>query len=121
MLHCGIDLVEIGRIRPLIQKERFLNRVYGAEELAELRAHGMRAESAAGGFAAKEAFLKVVERGIGAVPLCEIQILHRESGAPYYRLSGKAARLARGMELSLSITHTDTQAAAFAVAQEEKR
>ena len=47
-------------------------------------------------------------------------MLRRESGAPYYRLSGAAADLAENVEIALSITHTDTQAAAFAVATGEE-
>lgn len=121
MIRCGVDLVEIPRIEELIRRERFLARVYGCEELAQLYARGLRAESAAGAFAAKEAFLKVFEQGILSLPLCEIEVLHRPGGAPFYRLSGRAAIVAQGFELAVSITHTDTQAVAFAVAQEVGR
>ncbi len=119
MIHCGVDLIDIARVEPLLQKRRFLERVFGSHELAELERRGMPARSAAGNFAAKEAFLKLFERGIFSVPLREIEVLRRESGAPYYRLSGSAAELAAGAQIALSITHTDTQAAAFAVAQRE--
>lgn len=118
MIRCGVDLVDIARMGPLIAKQRFLERVFGLRELEELQKRGMPLQSVAGSFAAKEAFLKLFERGIFSIPLREIQVLHRPTGAPYYALSGIAAEAADGMELSLSITHTDTQAAALAVAQE---
>ncbi|HIR53089.1 MAG TPA: holo-ACP synthase [Candidatus Onthovicinus excrementipullorum] len=120
MIRCGIDLLDIARIEDLIRKRRFLERVFGPQELEQLKRRGMPAQSAAGNFAAKEAFLKLFERGIFSVPLREIEVLRRESGAPYYRLSGAAADLAENVEIALSITHTDTQAAAFAVATGEE-
>lgn len=118
MIRCGIDLVDIVRMEPLVRKERFLTRVFGEQELQALRSRGLPLQSVAANFAAKEAFLKLFEQGIFSVPLREIQVLRRPGGAPYYLLCGAAAELAAGMELALSITHTDTQAAAFAVAQE---
>lgn len=118
MIRCGVDLVDITRLGPLVTKQRFLERVFGLQELEELQKRGMPLQSAAGSFAAKEAFLKLFERGIFSIPLREIQVLHRSNGAPYYMLSGMAAQVADGMELALSITHTGTQAAAVAVAQE---
>lgn len=120
MIRCGIDLVDIERMGPLVRKERFLKRVFGERELEYLKSCGMPANSAAGNFAAKEAFLKLFEQGIFSVPLREIEVLRRESGAPYYRLSGRAKALAQGAEIALSITHTDHQAAAFAVALREE-
>ena len=76
-----------------------------------------RAASAAANFAAKEAFLKACGKGLGGFALADIQVLRAESGAPYYALKGAAAAhmAENGLHVSLSLSHEDGLAAAFAV------
>ena len=120
MIKNGIDAVEIGRIEHSLESESFKKRVYGSQELKELE--HKRAESYAGAFCAKEAFSKALGTGVRGFSLCEVQVLHDEYGAPYLSLSGNAEKIARekGLEFSLSITHTDTLAIAFVTAYTEE-
>ncbi|OCA89348.1 holo-ACP synthase [Bacillus sp. FJAT-27225] len=106
----GMDLVEIGRIKKLIERqERFPERILTLAEmdlyltLPERR----RAEFLAGRFAAKEAFAKAFGTGIGEkLSFHDIEIGKALSGKPYFKKPGNVSA-------HLSITHT----AQFAAAQ----
>ena len=105
----GCDVIEVERIRKAIDRGGFLERVYTPEELefctTEQGRH--KYESLAARFAAKEAFLKAVGTGLGGFALCDLAVLRRESGAPYFALTGPAAAWAaeQGVTVHLSLTH----------------
>ena len=115
----GTDLCRNARMEKGLASPAFLRRVYGPVERAMLdgRTGIARLSGAAANFAAKEAFLKAAGVGIGAFAMADIQVLRRESGAPYYRLSGTAAQFLadRGLAAHLSLTHEGEYALAFAV------
>jgi len=118
MLRTGIDLIEIERVRDLLERygRRFLERVFTSQEIAEV---GENVASLAGRFAAKEAVSKALGTGIGAVAWREIEILRGPRREPLLHLHGGAARLAGELglqEWSLSISHSQTDAVAMAVA-----
>ena len=114
----GIDSVEIARVERLMEKERFFTEILGKEEYAMYRKHGLKAESIAGAFCAKEAFGKALGTGISGFSWNEVEVLHDEKGKPYYSFSGKAKEIVEteGLVFDLSITHTKTAATAIAVA-----
>ena len=118
MIRNGIDLVEIDRIRRSLESPSFLQKVFGEHERVAFLEHGLRAESAAGAFAAKEAFSKALGTGIRGFSLKEVEVLHDQYGAPYFLLSGKAAAIAaeQKLDFALSITHTKDYAAAVVTA-----
>jgi holo-[acyl-carrier protein] synthase len=60
----GIDIVEISRITGMLERygERFLNKVFTEEEIRYAQRKKRIQESLAGRFAAKEAFMKAVEK-----------------------------------------------------------
>lgn len=74
----GTDIVQISRIEKSLQTERFKTRVFTENEIA----HCKKAESFAGLFAGKEAYLKALGTGINC-RLNSIEILHNEKGKPY--------------------------------------
>lgn len=121
----GIDLLDIGRVRKLLAQphgERFVERVLTPQEreLAAKRG-GRLAEFVAGRFAAKEAIVKALGCGIGReVGFQDICVLPDKKGKPECRLTEAAwMRLGRmePLNLHLSITHSDTTAGAYAVAE----
>ncbi|MBO4894829.1 MAG: holo-ACP synthase [Clostridia bacterium] len=114
----GIDSVEISRIEKSIQKESFVKRVFGEEELAELKSRNMPAESAAACFCAKEAFSKAIGTGVRGFELKEVQTLHNDMGKPYLVFGGDAKKIVNelGYSFDISITHTDTAATAVVIA-----
>lgn len=121
MLKNGIDLVEIERIRQSCENPAFVRRVFGAAEQAQFAAQKHPEAHMAGAFAAKEAFSKAMGTGLRGFSLCEVEVLHDALGAPYFSLSGQAKALAdaKNLEFALSITHTDSLAAAFVTAYKE--
>lgn len=114
----GLDICRIPRMAEAIARPRFLERYYSAEEQAYIRGKGAcAAQTAAGLFAAKEAFLKALGTGIDSLALSDIGVTHDAAGAPHYRLTGKYADLAD--RAWLSVTHDGDTAAAVCVLEAE--
>ena len=115
----GLDLCEITRMENAMTHPRFLSRVFSPEEQEYIRSKGKTGgQTAAGIYAAKEAFVKAVGTGITTLNLCEIQVSHDEKGAPLYLLGDRQKELLslRGAESAyLSITHEGGMAAALCV------
>ena len=113
-----MDLTSVSRMARSIEKEHFVQRVFGEEEqqLFAQRA-GRAAQSAAANFAAKEAFLKAAGVGLGGFALRDIQALRLESGAPVYRFSGTALEYMQTHHLAapLSLSHEGDMAAAVCI------
>ena len=122
----GCDLCQAARVEQKLtgpHGAHFAARVYGPAERAALALvpgtplSRHQAESAAADFAAKEAFLKAAGTGLSGFALDEIQAVRRESGAPEYRFSGRAAEwmAQRGLRAQLSLSHEGGLALAFCV------
>lgn len=120
MLLVGIDLVECKRIEKSLKNEHFCRRVYGLDEQKWLKERKFCAESAAACFCAKEAFGKAMGIGICGFALSDVQLMHRASGCPYLKLSGRAADIAKGIQFSVSVTHTREYASVVVIGEPEK-
>ena len=56
ILDIGVDIIEIYRIKELLEKNpRFLERTFTDKEIEYFKNKGLKAETVAGNFAAKEA------------------------------------------------------------------
>ncbi|MFW2331856.1 MAG: holo-ACP synthase [Nitrospinota bacterium] len=120
-IRSGADIVTIARFERSLAKyrERFKERVFSKVELERLLTKPATILSLAARFAAKEAFMKLIGKGLWSIPLRDISILNRSTGRPYYLLSGAAeceADLLGIVSLDLSLSHDKTMAMAFAVA-----
>ncbi len=114
----GNDCVDIGRMEKLIKKEHFMHRVFTQDERKLFAQRGAKtAQSAAACFAAKEAFLKACGKGIFSFSFTDMAALRKESGAPYFQLSGMAEHFCKenGLCVHLSLTHEKGLAFAFVV------
>lgn len=117
----GTDLVETARIARSIQShgEAFLSRCFTDGEIAYCRTHRASELPFAARFAAKEAVAKAFGTGIGAaMNWTDIEICRLESGQPTVRLHGAAEQQAQDLgvtEIKLSLTHTASYAAAYAL------
>ena len=119
----GSDLVDVRRIERMIARygERFLERIFTAEERARSDGRARRAESYAKRFAAKEACAKALGTGLRAgVFFRDLGVVNIRGGRPTMRLTGGAAeRLARllpaACEAQIDITLTDEGPLAQAV------
>ena len=114
----GIDSVEIKRIKELINKERFLERVFSDDEIKEFSLRNNKPEHIAAAFAGKEAFSKALGTGISGFKLTEVSLLHLENGKPYLKFSGNALSIVneKGLSFDVSVTHTDSLATVIVIA-----
>ena len=71
--------------------ERFLRRIYTADELAYCRG---RAPQLASRFAAKEAVMKALGTGRRGVDWSDIEVVRRRGGRPNIQLHGRAYKVA---------------------------
>jgi holo-[acyl-carrier protein] synthase len=109
----GIDLIEIERVeRALERRPGLRERLFTRQELSYADARARPARHLAARFAAKEAVIKALD-GPALAPSA-IEIL--PGAPPTVRLHGRAAELAEGREISVSLTHSREGAAAVALA-----
>jgi holo-[acyl-carrier protein] synthase len=118
MIRSGVDLIEVGRVRTAIEQhgERFLQRIFTANELADCQG---QVPSLAARFAAKEAAAKALGTGIGDVSWQEIEVRRGPKKEPYLVFYGEARKLSDALglnEWSLSLSHTHEHAIALVVA-----
>jgi holo-[acyl-carrier protein] synthase len=110
-LGIGIDLIEIERVeRALERRPRLADRLFTPAELAYARKRARPGRHLAARFAAKEAVIKALGRG---VPPREIEVVAGEP--PRLQLHGRAAEAAGGAEFAISLTHSRESAAAVAI------
>jgi len=110
----GIDLLEIERLeRALVRRPRLAERLFTAAELEYAAAHARPVQHLAARFCAKEAVAKAL--GLHGWAFRDVEVVAGD-GAPTIRLTGTPAARAGGREVSISMTHTDTTAAAVAIA-----
>lgn len=118
----GCDVCDIARMQKIIENPRFLERYFTAYERGYIASRAKSAQTAAGLFAAKEAFVKALGSGFVGLGAGDIAIRHDENGAPYYDLNEKtrAALQARGAARALlSISHDGGVALAVAILEED--
>ena len=118
MLTTGIDVIEISRIRKVIDRwgDRFVRRIYTEQEIEYCRG---RVANLAGRFAAKEATMKALATGVRGVGWKDIEVIRHDGGSPSVRLSGRALGRSERLgiyDLSLSISHSREYAVAMVVA-----
>lgn len=122
-LSVGVDIIELDRVQRVVERygERFLARLYTAEEIAR---YGDRLPELAARFAAKEAVSKALGVGLNhmsshGIGWREVEVLPDPLGKPVLRLSGRARRLAEAQglrEWAISLSHGRDYAVAFVVA-----
>ena len=125
ILGIGIDLVEVERLARSLARfgDRLTGKLLSAREL-ELMASKAQGRPAwlARQFAAKEAVSKALGTGMkGGVHFRQIEVLRRETGAPFVELQGRARQRAADLgvqAMHISITDEKRYAIAYAVAED---
>jgi holo-[acyl-carrier protein] synthase len=120
----GIDLVEIERADRMLSRreEQALDRLLTPRERAYVEARGYPARHFAARLAAKEAVYKALQSlpGARAIGWREIEVISGEEGRPHLELHGLALELATaagGVQLHVSLTHTEQTAGAVAIVE----
>lgn len=136
----GTDVIEVSRIKQALERPGFMKRVYSESEIAYCLGSNQSVDAVdsdksdaynvseltdlaiqrfAVRFTAKEAVLKAMGVGLGAVKFADISTLSSESGAPELVLTGTAQALAQKQGISgwlVSLSHSDLVAQAFVAA-----
>lgn len=115
ILGVGSDLVDVRRIDEVLRRhgERFLNRIFTAEERAKAERRANRVETYAKRFAAKEACSKALGTGFrSGVFWRDMGVVNLPSGRPTMRLTGGALQrlesmIPSGYEARIDVTLTD--------------
>ena len=114
MLSVGTDIVNVSRIRSLIDKynNKFLNKVFSDDEIAYCNKYSDSAIHYAGKFSAKEAVIKAISKNKTAefVSYKDIVISNDEINKPFV-----ISRKVDTSNIELSISHTKEFAFSFAV------
>ncbi|OQX85084.1 MAG: hypothetical protein B6D63_03005 [Candidatus Latescibacteria bacterium 4484_7] len=117
----GIDITSIKRIKSLIEKkgEKFLQRVFTENEISYCNDRKDSASSFAARFAAKEAFLKALGKGIyQGISLRDISIENDTTGKPAIVLA-EGIKVNRDIErfdkIHLSLSHEENLAIAMVI------
>ncbi|MGC8778525.1 MAG: holo-ACP synthase [Candidatus Caldatribacteriaceae bacterium] len=114
----GIDLVEIERIHRVLLEfgDRFLDRIFGEEELEFYRGKSQKRfqEGVAALFASKEAVKKLFLQEGERIGWKDVQILHTISGKPVVQLRPPFDQ--RFQYVSLSISHSSSLVVAVTIA-----
>src|SRR5436305_13480265 len=116
----GIDAVEVDRFRIVLRRTPGVaTRLFTEGERAAGARRRGPAPRLAARFAAKEAVMKALGVGLGAVAFRDVEVVKAPSGAPSLSWTGRAADLAarRGVtSWHVSLTHSGLVAEAVAVA-----
>ncbi|MFH1282600.1 MAG: holo-ACP synthase [bacterium] len=109
---CGVDIIEVERIRKLIQgNPNFTNRIFTDKEINYCMKKKNKWQHFAVRFAAKEAIWKCL--GYRGMALRDIGIRNNPDGKPCADLKRKFKGLEK--RISISLSHTEHHAVAFAV------
>ena len=112
----GLDLLDVERLeRALERRPTLAARLFSDDELEYAGARARPARHLAARFCAKEAVAKAL--GLGGWSFRDVEVV-ATGAAPEIRLTGTAAERARelGVAVRVSLTHTDSTAAAVALA-----
>ena len=117
----GIDLVDIERFRRSLERTPTMRqRLFTEAELAYVASQADDAASLAARFAAREAVMKSLGLGLGAFGFHDAWVDRADSGVPSLVITGRARELADAAGVRswhLSLTHSDTVAGAYVVAE----
>lgn len=127
-INCGVDIIEINRIKETMEASgpAFVERVFTEAEKNYCESKkAVKYKSYAARFAAKEAVAKALGTGIQeGISWTDIEVITNETGAPSIILSGMAKekfKLSGGESISISLSHGDDHAIAFAVIERKEK
>ena len=119
ILDIGIDIVEIERLEKALQRnKRFLDKLFTKEEIDYFKSKGLKTETIAGNFSAKEAISKALGTGIRNFNFKDIEILRDKKGKPIVKTYNNLRKICidyNVLEIKVSISHSKNYAVANAI------
>lgn len=116
----GIDIIEVQRVAEKVGKQNgFREKIFSASEISFCESKINRSEHYAARFAAKEAFLKAIGKGLTETfDLNQIVVSNDELGKPTITLTGQLEIKARELhwtKIHVSLSHLKSIACAVVV------
>lgn len=111
----GVDIVEVDRMSFFLESQRRMQKIFTDNEIKYIKEKNMNLQSAAGFWAAKEAFSKALGTGFVGFSLLDVEVIAAENKRPYIILHSDAARIYSekcGKHIFLSISHEKKYAVA---------
>ena len=122
ILGIGVDIICNKRIKTSIKKKKFIERIFGKNEIANAKNLSNKTNYFAKRFAAKEAFVKAIGTGFSNnLNFKDIEILNDKIGKPYYLMSKKMIKViyrkfnTKKLDLFLSISDEKDYSVAFSI------
>ncbi|MBC6004799.1 MAG: holo-ACP synthase [Paeniclostridium sordellii] len=119
ILDIGIDIVEIERVEKALQRnKKFLDKLFTKEEIDYFKSKGLKTETIAGNFSAKEAISKALGTGIRNFNFKDIEILRDKKGKPIVKTYNNLRKICidyNVLEIKVSISHSKNYAVANAI------
>ncbi len=116
----GIDSVDISRLAQMLERRRSMaERLFTPGERSYAARLRNPAPSLAARFAAKEATMKALGVGLGALDLTDVDVRRSGVGPPSLHVTGRGGSLAASLGVTgwmVSLTHTETVASAVVAA-----
>lgn len=109
----GIDLVYINRFNNL--NENMIKNTFTDNELNYIKSRNYNISTMAGIYAAKEAFLKAIKKGINNYSLKDIEIYHNDNNAPFIEIHGDLENDYQNIKFDVSISHDNEYAIATVI------
>ena len=126
ILGIGVDVINNNRIRVLLNKKNFINRIFGKNELKISQSINNKTSYFAKRFAAKEALVKSIGTGFrNNVNFKDIEIVNDKIGKPYFVKSKKIDKIiqkkfkVKNYNLLLSISDEKNYSIAFTILQKK--
>jgi len=90
----GVDIVKNKRVQLSLKNKKFINRIFGKNEITFSKRIINKTSYFSKRFAAKEAFVKALGTGFrDGLNFKDIQIINNNLGKPYYLISSKIKNL----------------------------
>jgi len=119
MYGIGTDIVNVDRIKKILNTKKSLNRLFSKEEITKCSKLINSNNCYAKRFAAKEAFSKALGTGISnGINFNEIIVMNNRNGKPFIKLKGKTMQIIKKKfkkkpKISLSLSDEKKYAVAF--------
>ena len=117
----GVDTATVSRLQKSVQSDAFVQKVFSPQERALFVQRKEDPQVIAANFAAKEALSKALGTGLfQGFSMAEVQVLRKESKAPYFAFTGEMQALMHQQRLvaHLSLTHEGGFATAFVILEQ---
>jgi holo-[acyl-carrier protein] synthase len=118
----GTDIVDIEKIRGSFARwgQKFINRLLTPHEHEYCRSKVNFLQSVAGKVASKEAVYKALyQLGVSGLSWKDIEVVSGPTNAPEIHLSERAQKVCPNIEISISISHTESYAVAVVYVEKQ--